>query len=92
VPYDLRHTFATRVAQENIDLPTLAALLEHASIRMVQKYVHPPSGHNKTAMALYDIAIKRAARKSRSELQTNLSSVAGAEEPLSAADPWMLNL
>ena len=36
VPYDLRHTFATRAAQENIDLPTLAALLGHGSIRMVQ--------------------------------------------------------
>jgi hypothetical protein len=32
----------TRVVQENIDLPTLAALLGHASILMAQKYVHTP--------------------------------------------------
>jgi hypothetical protein len=40
VIYDWRHTFATRVAQAGIDLATLAAILGHSSIRIVQKYVH----------------------------------------------------
>jgi integrase len=66
VPYDLRHTFATRAAQENIDLPTLAALLGHASIRMVQKYVHPTADHKKAAMARYDRAIMTTEAKENS--------------------------
>ena len=41
VLYDFRHTFATRLAQAGIDLATLAAILGHSSIRLVQRYVHP---------------------------------------------------
>jgi len=50
VLYDFRHTFATRMAQAGVDLPTLAAILGHSSIRMVEKYVHPTAGHKQTAM------------------------------------------
>lgn len=59
VPYDLRHTFATRVAESGIDLATLAALLGHDSIRCVQKYVHISAEHKKSAMKRYDRAQKR---------------------------------
>lgn len=40
VIYDLRHTFATRAAQSGMPLATLAAILGHAGIRSVMKYVH----------------------------------------------------
>lgn len=63
VPYDLRHTMATRAAQEGIDLPTLAALLGHASTRCVYKYVHPTEEHKERAMKRYDRAIRRGKRK-----------------------------
>ena len=39
VLYDFRHTFATRMAEAGIDLATLAAILGHSSIRIVQRYV-----------------------------------------------------
>ena len=39
--YDLRHTFATRAVASGADLPTLSALLGHASILMTMRYVHP---------------------------------------------------
>lgn len=54
VLYDFRHTFATRMAQAGIDLATLAAILGHNSIRIVQKYVHPTAEHKKAAMMRYE--------------------------------------
>jgi integrase len=51
--YDFRHTFATRMAQAGIDLATLAAILGHSGLRVVQKYVHPTAEHKRAAMEKY---------------------------------------
>lgn len=59
-PYDFRHTFATHIAQDGVDLVTLAALLGHKSMRLVQKYVHSTAEHKKTAMEEYDTLLKEA--------------------------------
>ena len=56
VLYDFRHTFATRMAEEGIDLATLAKILGHSSIRIVERYVHPTDEHKKTAMVRYESA------------------------------------
>jgi site-specific recombinase XerD len=56
VLYDLRHTFATRMAEEGIDLATLAKILGHNSIRIVERYVHPTAEHKKSAMLRYEAA------------------------------------
>ena len=45
VPYDLRHTAATRWAEGGIDIATIAAWLGHANLRSVQKYIHPSHEH-----------------------------------------------
>jgi integrase len=48
--YDLRHTWATRMAMTRIDLVTLAAMLGHSRIQMVLRYVHPTEQHMNEAM------------------------------------------
>jgi integrase len=68
VIYDFRHSFATGMAQAGIDLATLAAILGHNSIRLVQKYVHPTAEHKKSAMDRYDLVLKQAEEKSQQEL------------------------
>ena len=54
VLYDFRHTFATQMAQAGIDLATLAAILGHNSIRIVEKYVHPTADHKQQAMRRFE--------------------------------------
>ena len=44
-PYDLRHTWATRAAEAEIDLVTLASMLGHSRIQMVLRYAHPMQAH-----------------------------------------------
>lgn len=51
--YDLRHTFATRLAECGVDISTIAAILGHCSLRTVQRYVHPTAEHQKAAMLRY---------------------------------------
>lgn len=48
--YDLRHTWATRMAQAGVDLVTLAAMLGHSKINMVMRYAHPTEEHQFAAM------------------------------------------
>jgi site-specific recombinase XerD len=57
------------VAEAGVDLPTLAALLGHGSIRCVQKYVHPTADHKKQAMKRYDRTFRLGKKKSGSRVK-----------------------
>jgi integrase len=55
VLYDFRHTFATRqLVEAKTDMASLAAIMGHASMRLLQKYVHPTAAHQKAAMKEYE--------------------------------------
>jgi len=54
VRYDLRHTFATRAVASGTDLPTLSALLGHASIQMTMRYVHPAAEQKRMAIEKFE--------------------------------------
>lgn len=59
VLYDLRHTFATRFAESNSDPYALAAILGHAGLRCVMKYVHVQQEHMKRGMDRFEAARNR---------------------------------
>lgn len=60
VLYDLRHTFATRLAQAGIDLPTIAAILGHSCLGVVQRYIHVTESHQRAAMICYEETLQEA--------------------------------
>ncbi len=47
--YDCRHTFATRVLENGVDLLTLASMLGHSSLDEVTRYAHPSESIKKDA-------------------------------------------
>ena len=60
VLYDLRHTFGTRQAtEEKTDPFTLAAIMGHANLRTIMKYVHPGQSAQKEAMERYSATMTR---------------------------------
>jgi integrase len=48
--HDLRHTFATRLVMNGVDLITVQELLGHKDIRMVKRYSHPTPEHKRRAV------------------------------------------
>jgi MarR-like DNA-binding transcriptional regulator SgrR of sgrS sRNA len=54
VMYDFRHTFATRAAESGMPVATLAAILGHADLRSVMKYVHVRQEAQDLAMERFD--------------------------------------
>lgn len=48
--YDLRHTFASRMAAAGVPLATLAKILGHGDLKTVLRYVHPQQDEARRAM------------------------------------------
>ncbi|TLD40107.1 MAG: phage integrase family protein [Candidatus Jettenia ecosi] len=52
--HDLRHTFATRLAQKGVDLYTISKLLGHVNITMTQRYAHHCPESLRTGIAVLE--------------------------------------
>ena len=50
VPHTLRHTFATRLIGQGVDMVTAKDLLHHSSVRMTERYTHPDGKRNRDAV------------------------------------------
>jgi integrase len=48
--HDLRHTFATRMANAGVDIFTLAELLGHSDIRITKRYAHGTEENKRPAV------------------------------------------
>ena len=54
VVYDLRHTWATRAVERGVELPKIAAILGHANLRSVMRYVHLGQQHVNEGMRRFE--------------------------------------
>ncbi len=59
--YDARHTFASRAAENGIDLLVLASILGHNSLKMVMRYAHPSETFKADAIRKMEISRKAKA-------------------------------
>ena len=48
--HDLRHTFASRLVQEGVDLITVKDLLGHSSVKVTERYTHSNQNQKKKAV------------------------------------------
>ncbi len=55
--HDLRHTFATRLIEKGVDLPTVKKILGHKSINMTLRYIHPVPEHMKWAVEILNVEV-----------------------------------
>lgn len=52
--HDLRHTFASRLVMDGVDIRTVQQLLGHASLATTQRYAHVSEEHLRAAVAKLD--------------------------------------
>ena len=67
--HDLRHTFASRLAMEGVDLLTIKDLGGWKTLSMVQRYAHLSPGHRQ-------IAIERLVTR---QVEPHVATAVGAE-------------
>ena len=78
VIYDFRHTFATRFAEATAgDVVALAAILGHANLRTVMRYVHVSREHRRAQMSRFVEAETLRAKSSSNRQRGNYQNGAG---------------
>ena len=78
--HDLRHTFATRLVQKNVDLITVQRLLGHVNISMTARYAHSPDSARIAAVKRLDELFSSQPVPKRSP-ESNSGSAVGEYKP-----------
>jgi site-specific recombinase XerD len=87
VLYDLRHTFATRMAEAGCPLPVLAAILGHANLRSIHRYVHVRPAVQQEAMLKYALSSRSKIGPSGVSKQGGSEGFTGQEDSGLAGRP-----
>ena len=56
--HDLRHTFASYLVMNGVDLATVAVLLGHSTTTMTERYSHLSPAHKTRAVKILDLAYR----------------------------------
>ena len=48
--HDLRHTFASHLAMQGVDIPTFKDLMGHKTLEMTMRYAHLSPSHKQNAV------------------------------------------
>ena len=56
--HDLRHTFASRLAMQEVDIRTIAELMGHKKIQMTMRYAHLAPEHKLVAVERLKVYIR----------------------------------
>jgi integrase len=59
--HDLRHTFATRLAENGVHPFTMKELLGHSTVKMTERYTHPNQEQKKRAV---ELLVQKSTKKS----------------------------
>lgn len=61
--HDLRHTFASRLVENGVDLITVKDLLGHSTVKMTERYTHPNQDLKKKAVEMLVRKSRKGSKK-----------------------------
>ena len=78
--YTYRHTFASHLVMQGLDLTTIKELMGHKDIKMTLRYAHLAPGHNRKAINVLDKILRENSEKSLLHNFTSQSGNIGVPE------------
>jgi integrase len=78
--HDLRHTFASHLVMNGVDLRTVQELLGHYSVSMTMKYSHLVPDHRTRAVKILESAYQKPTKKNQTDTKTDTVKKTGTDQ------------